>query len=46
MNTVKLNKKSVPEDPSVGPEVSFQPLGIAEVCKRTTYIKKTKGDHK
>lgn len=37
---MKLNKISVPEDPSAGPEVSFQPLGTAEVCKRRTYKQK------
>lgn len=61
MNTVKLNKKSVtedpnsnrdeyceikqqsvPEDPSVAPEVSFQPLDTAEVCKVDIYSENQK----
>lgn len=39
-------QNSVPEGPSAVPEVSFQPLGTAEVCKQTTCIQETKGANK
>lgn len=42
----EITQKSVPEDPSVGLEVSFQPLGTAEVCKERHIFRKTKGDNK